>query len=462
MKTAALASLGCLLASCSGSVAGSSQESQEITMLQQQVASLQSALTAEQNRATAAEAALTSQLGTLQTAGSGATTRLTALETKTAALSASTVGGQPAVVFSGVNVYVENGMGQTGTANGLGNLVVGYDEPSTANVRTGSHNLVLGTQNDFSSWGGLIAGEQGSNAGAYATVIGGKGLTTNVADSSIGPNDVSTQTEFTTIAGEINEEINRAEGAEQTLTTNLAATNSTLTNSNGSLSSTQSAVTALQTLTASMSTGVDASGAHAVVFSGVNVYVQNGAGATNTTNGVGNLVVGYNEVPGTPARGGSHNLVLGVQNNYSSYGGLVAGGQNSIAGKYATVTGGQSLSEANDYGSVGPNDAIYVSDVSSLTSNLTSLTNTVTDPTTGLAALNSALSTTTNNLTTVANTVNNPTTGVAALNISLAATNSSLGTVAATVNNPNTGAQAARRGDRCHQHLAEHDHREPE
>ena len=43
-------------------------------------------------------------------------------------------------------------------------------------------------------------------------------------------------------------------------------------------------------------------------------------------NGLGNLVIGYNELRGAgDDRSGSHNLVIGSRNNYSSHGGLVGG-----------------------------------------------------------------------------------------------------------------------------------------
>ena len=78
-----------------------------------------------------------------------------------------------------------------------------------------------------------------------------------------------------------------------------------------------------------------------LVISGVNVQVVNGLGSTATTNGVGNLIVGYDEL-GTPAdKTGSHNFVGGTQNRYASYGGLVLGFDNWIDGPYATVSGGQ-------------------------------------------------------------------------------------------------------------------------
>ena len=92
-------------------------------------------------------------------------------------------------------------------------------------------------------------------------------------------------------------------------------------------------------------------------LTGVNLQIVNGLGATNgnpllpttndpsltQTNGVGNLIVGYNEprleILGND-RTGSHNFVAGKCLDYSSYGGLVVGDDNAIAGPYASVSGG--------------------------------------------------------------------------------------------------------------------------
>ncbi|MEJ2642417.1 MAG: hypothetical protein P8010_22900 [Desulfosarcinaceae bacterium] len=81
-----------------------------------------------------------------------------------------------------------------------------------------------------------------------------------------------------------------------------------------------------------------------VRLSGVNLQLVNGQGDTESVNGAGNLIVGYNEAPpGLTAEGraGSHNLVVGSHNRYESYAGIVAGKDNEISGDYATVTGGQ-------------------------------------------------------------------------------------------------------------------------
>jgi hypothetical protein len=64
-----------------------------------------------------------------------------------------------------------------------------------------------------------------------------------------------------------------------------------------------------------------------------------GTGSTGTLNGLGNLIVGYNEESGQ-TRTGSHNLVVGPLHTYTSYGGLVAGHENTVGGPYSSVSGG--------------------------------------------------------------------------------------------------------------------------
>lgn len=90
-----------------------------------------------------------------------------------------------------------------------------------------------------------------------------------------------------------------------------------------------------------------------VVFTGCNVHVRNGQGSTPSSNSVGNLIIGYNESgEGSPARGGSHNVVIGPEHSYSSYGGLVAGFRNTVSGVYASVSGGSDNTAGNYAASV--------------------------------------------------------------------------------------------------------------
>ncbi len=92
--------------------------------------------------------------------------------------------------------------------------------------------------------------------------------------------------------------------------------------------------------------------AKTIRFTGVNIQIVNGLGATNgnpadpasldmtATNSVGNVIVGYNELGATSNRTGSHCIVTGRGNDYSSFSGVLAGSQNSIAAPYASVSAG--------------------------------------------------------------------------------------------------------------------------
>ena len=91
------------------------------------------------------------------------------------------------VFITGANLHIVNGLGRTecedeqdnpipDCPNGLGNLIVGYNElrPSgQEDIRTGSHNLVLGKTNNFSGVGGVVAGEFNTISGRFASVYGG-------------------------------------------------------------------------------------------------------------------------------------------------------------------------------------------------------------------------------------------------------------------------------------------------
>jgi hypothetical protein len=97
-------------------------------------------------------------------------------------------------------------------------------------------------------------------------------------------------------------------------------------------------------------------------FAGMNVQIVNGAGVTTgTPDGTGNLIIGYNETRGDSTctdgyfcdrRGGSHNLVIGYENNYSSYGGMVVGYANEIAGVFSSVSGGLGNIVSGQYSSI--------------------------------------------------------------------------------------------------------------
>jgi hypothetical protein len=127
--------------------------------------------------------------------------------------------------------------------------------------------------------------------------------------------------------------------------------------SQASAGASQAYVSALEARIASLETllaNVTRSG-NEITFSGVNVHIVNGTGATDgDPNTYGNLIVGYNEfrTEGVNFREGSHNIVVGSGHNYYSYGGLLAGNTNTISGPYASVSGGSQNTASEQYASV--------------------------------------------------------------------------------------------------------------
>jgi hypothetical protein len=89
------------------------------------------------------------------------------------------------VTIKGANLHLVNGLGQTDCGseeepipncpNGPGNLIVGYNEPrgSSPDERTGSHNVVVGQQHNFSRFGEIVVGWFNTISGDFASVSGG-------------------------------------------------------------------------------------------------------------------------------------------------------------------------------------------------------------------------------------------------------------------------------------------------
>ncbi len=133
---------------------------------------------------------LRQEVNALRSALATALDQISALETQLADLRSNSVlaldgkmfldSSTLTAVFSGVNVQVVNGAGQTESLNGLGNLIVGYNEQNPDNGdKTGSHNLVVGAAHSYSSFGGTVLGYRNTSSGPYANVTGGRD---NLAD----------------------------------------------------------------------------------------------------------------------------------------------------------------------------------------------------------------------------------------------------------------------------------------
>jgi hypothetical protein len=129
-----------------------------------------------------------------QTDLDAAKARIATLENVLAGVTRGSVNGRTTLTFSGENVRIVNGTGSKSTLNGLGNLIVGYND--TPRSQTGSHNIVLGFDQSFLSWGSIVGGAHntsgsslqgllGSNNKAsdtYAAITGGYG---NLAESRL-------------------------------------------------------------------------------------------------------------------------------------------------------------------------------------------------------------------------------------------------------------------------------------
>jgi hypothetical protein len=84
----------------------------------------------------------------------------------------------PNIVFKGANIHIVSGSGATndnGNPLGLGNLILGYNVsyPGEDAFRTGSHNLIVGDYNGFTSTGGVVFGNYNTSRGPGAVVLGG-------------------------------------------------------------------------------------------------------------------------------------------------------------------------------------------------------------------------------------------------------------------------------------------------
>jgi hypothetical protein len=189
----------------------------DVASLKSQLAALASneaSLLSQLNAANSQIALLTSQISALQTSGgSGGTNPVITALAKYVTVDPNMINGVkgPHVIFTGVNVHVRSGSGFTGDNGaplGLGNLIVGYNEgpplppADPTNGRTGSHNIVGGTLNAFTSAGGIVlgsgnwtqnmfssvlGGEMNQAQGLGSSILGGRGSTISSSDQTLPP-----------------------------------------------------------------------------------------------------------------------------------------------------------------------------------------------------------------------------------------------------------------------------------
>jgi hypothetical protein len=172
----------------------------QIAALQKLVNGLRAELKAEASARAGLEATVTSLRKEVQAANDAVRAlRANSVLDLNGYVSFDNSSGYPTVLFNGINVQVVNGTGATQSVNGLGNLILGYNRPrSTEPVcslgyfntqvectahggtwarshKSGSHNLVGGDYNAYSSWGGAVFGLENAITAPYAAIGGGAG-----------------------------------------------------------------------------------------------------------------------------------------------------------------------------------------------------------------------------------------------------------------------------------------------
>jgi len=248
------------------------------------------------------------------------------------------------LLISGVNLQLVNGNGETPAVNGLGNLIIGYNESdSLTTQRQGSHNLVMGRWNQYASFSGIAHGLRNSVLTHESAVIAGSNNVVSGVKSAVlgGDNNTAFGNKVVAIGGV----------------------------GNAAMGSVTSAIGGWQNQvdgTADIVLG----GRYNVAQGGSSVLI---GGGYNTTNGQKSVLVGGESNQTSPDElgngqyaavfggrfnnasdycsaifgGASNTLTAGLNSpiNYSSQGKTIVGGVNNVnvADSYSTILGGSGL-----------------------------------------------------------------------------------------------------------------------
>jgi len=257
------------------------------------------------------------------------------------------VGKKPTIQVSGANLQLVNGAGKTETVNGTGNLVVGYDEAPGA--QTGSHNLVLGSAQEFTSFGSLIAGAGNVDTGPFSDVLGHTNLASERYASVTGGTGNKAIAESSSIGGGSH---NEAAGANATVTGGFKG---------GAVGETSSVTGGSENKAfgfASWASGgfLNSASEDLSSVSGGEANLAFGAGSS-VTGGLSNTAQGeYATVSGgnvNLAEGRAATVSGGAHNTASGRTASVSGGYKNIAqADFSSIFGGKELKETTEYGAM--------------------------------------------------------------------------------------------------------------
>jgi hypothetical protein len=235
--------------------------------------------------------------------------------------------GLPTLRITGANLQILSGSGSTeGTVNGLGNLILGYGENPHGFSQAGSHNLVLGDNQEFTSYGGLVAGQYNHAKAPFADIFGYNSTASGQFSSISGGSSNTASGQWSSVGG----------GFANTSSGDSAMVSG---GQNNTASSTGAAVGGGDANTSSGSSATVSGGQHNTA-SGTGATVSGGY-ANAATDPNGSILGGCSNLTGPgsnpDAQGYPACEALGIQNN------AVAGGMDNTAeGNSASVSGGNS------------------------------------------------------------------------------------------------------------------------
>ena len=222
----------------------------------------------------------------------------------------------PVVLLSGANLQVVNGEGSTETVNGLGNVIIGYDEATTdtevEDVKEASHSIIAGKGHRYEGYGGIITGEENYLQGNNSVILATTGS--------------SSASDFTVILAGYGHEISALAGG------------AILGGANHHISSLSSGVIVSgnnHTLGAPDSSDGDGTANH--------IFIGGGVSGVATADYA--TVLGGSESTVT----GEQGTVVGGESGWAAgQASLVAGGSGSKASGYASLSAGGEANDAQD------------------------------------------------------------------------------------------------------------------
>jgi hypothetical protein len=271
------------------------------------------------------------------------------------------------IYITGANLHVRSGAGSTSAAvNGLGNLIVGYDESRrTGDAKDGSHNIVCGSKNNYSGFGGIVSGDSNAISGSHSAIISGSANSANANFSTVIAGTKNTASaNYATVTG------GNSNNATGQYSISLGGNGNYAT---GWYSSTIAGANNHATQNFSVASGGkdnNANGLYSGVFGGEantafgSVSVASG-GDSNTVSGNYAMVSGgktnisadsFTVISGGKANKASGKLssISGGHDNFTTgeYSSISSGAFNTASGKGATVTGGHTNTASGDYSSI--------------------------------------------------------------------------------------------------------------